>query len=152
MRKSPSRPAPHYGLEAVDVVVPDDNAGPLQVTLRRTDLDRVGEEVLVRVRFAIGCDDARRAGRQSIGHQLTDGFDAVPEVGSRLPRVCIAGGTCHTHNPKGRSGHERSMHDAFNFGWRLTACLDGQVRPELLDMCSAKGQAVAKQLIDFDHE
>ncbi|MGY1705993.1 FAD-binding monooxygenase [Geodermatophilus sp. SYSU D00697] len=89
-----------------------------------------------------------------IGQRLTDAFDDVPagEVGSRLPRVFIAGDACHTHSPKAGQGMNVGMQDGFNLGWKLAAVLEGRATPELLRTYSAERQAVAQRLIDFDRE
>ena len=89
-----------------------------------------------------------------IGQRLTDKFDDVPAeaVGTRLPRVFIAGDACHTHSPKAGQGMNVSMQDAFNLGWKLAAVLRGRSAPRLLHSYSAERQAVAKELIDFDRE
>ncbi|MCA6114856.1 FAD-binding monooxygenase [Bradyrhizobium sp. WSM 1738] len=89
-----------------------------------------------------------------IGQRLTDKFDDVPadEVGTRLPRVFIAGDACHTHSPKAGQGMNVSMQDGFNLGWKLASVLRGRSAPHLLHSYSAERQAVAKELIDFDRE
>jgi phenol 2-monooxygenase (NADPH) len=89
-----------------------------------------------------------------IGQRLTDKFDDVPadEVGSRLPRVFIAGDACHTHSPKAGQGMNVSMQDGFNLGWKLAAVLEGRSAPDLLHTYSAERQSVARRLIDFDRE
>ena len=89
-----------------------------------------------------------------IGQRLCDKFDDVPEgeVGTRLPRVFIAGDACHTHSPKAGQGMNVSMQDSFNLGWKLAAALRGRCAPELLHTYSAERQAIAKELIDFDRE
>jgi phenol 2-monooxygenase len=89
-----------------------------------------------------------------IGQRLCDRFDDVPadEVGSRLPRVFIAGDACHTHSAKAGQGMNVSMADAWNLGWKLATVLRGTARPELLHTYSAERQAVAQELIDFDRE
>ena len=89
-----------------------------------------------------------------IGQRLTDKFDDVPadEIGTRLPRVFIAGDACHTHSPKAGQGMNVSMQDAFNLGWKLAAVLRERSAPRLLHSYSAERQAVAKELIDFDRE
>ena len=89
-----------------------------------------------------------------IGQRLTDKFDDVPhaEIGTRLPRIFIAGDACHTHSPKAGQGMNVSMQDAFNLGWKLAAVLRKQSAPHLLHSYSAERQAVAKELIDFDRE
>jgi phenol 2-monooxygenase (NADPH) len=89
-----------------------------------------------------------------IGQRLCDKFDDVPqdEVGTRAPRVFIAGDACHTHSPKAGQGMNVSMQDSFNLGWKLAAVLRGRCPPRLLHSYSAERQAVAKELIDFDRE
>ncbi|MGY1624394.1 FAD-binding monooxygenase [Geodermatophilus sp. SYSU D00965] len=89
-----------------------------------------------------------------IGQRLTDAFDDVPadQVGSRLPRVFIAGDACHTHSPKAGQGMNVGMQDGFNLGWKLAAVVEGRAAPELLGTYSAERQAVAQRLIDFDRE
>jgi phenol 2-monooxygenase (NADPH) len=89
-----------------------------------------------------------------IGHRLCDRFDDRP-VGagdSRLPRVFIAGDACHTHSPKAGQGMNVSMQDTFNLGWKLAWVLLGRASPRLLDTYSDERQAVAQELIDFDHQ
>jgi phenol 2-monooxygenase (NADPH) len=89
-----------------------------------------------------------------IGQRLTDKFDDVPvaEVGSRLPRVFIAGDACHTHSAKAGQGMNVSMNDTWNLGWKLASVLQGRAKPELLHTYSAERQKIAQQLIDFDRE
>jgi phenol 2-monooxygenase/3-hydroxybenzoate 4-monooxygenase len=89
-----------------------------------------------------------------IGQRICDKYDDVPvqEVGSRLPRVFIAGDACHTHSPKAGQGMNFSMQDTFNLGWKLAAVLRKQCAPELLHTYSNERQVVAQQLIDFDRE
>ena len=89
-----------------------------------------------------------------IGQRLCDKFDDVPEdeVGTRSPRVFIAGDACHTHSPKAGQGMNVSMQDSFNLGWKLAAVLRGRCAPQFLHTYSAERQAVAKELIEFDRE
>ncbi|OGA60394.1 MAG: phenol 2-monooxygenase [Burkholderiales bacterium RIFCSPHIGHO2_01_FULL_64_960] len=89
-----------------------------------------------------------------IGQRICDKYDDAPaeEVGTRLPRVFIAGDACHTHSPKAGQGMNFSMQDAFNLGWKLAAVLSKQCRPELLNTYSEERQVVAQELIDFDRE
>jgi 2-polyprenyl-6-methoxyphenol hydroxylase-like FAD-dependent oxidoreductase len=89
-----------------------------------------------------------------IGQRLCDKFDDVPEedVDHRAPRVFIAGDACHTHSPKAGQGMNVSMRDAFNLGWKLSAVLRGQSRPEILHTYSSERRSLAKELIDFDRE
>jgi phenol 2-monooxygenase (NADPH) len=89
-----------------------------------------------------------------IGQRLCDKFDDVPqnEVGSRFPRVFIAGDACHTHSAKAGQGMNVSMQDTFNLGWKLAAVLQRKSAPALLHTYSAERHAIAKRLIDFDRE
>ena len=89
-----------------------------------------------------------------VGQRVTDRFDDVPadQVGSRLPRVFIAGDACHTHSAKAGQGMNVSMQDTFNLGWKLASVLDGRAKPDLLRTYSAERLAIAQGLIDFDKE
>ena len=60
--------------------------------------------------------------------RVTDKFDDVDddEVGTRSPRVFIAGDACHTHTAKAGQGMNVSMQDTFNLGWKLAAVLQGR--------------------------
>jgi phenol 2-monooxygenase len=89
-----------------------------------------------------------------VGQRVTDRFDDVPpeQIGSRLPRVFIAGDACHTHSAKAGQGMNVSMQDAFNLGWKLVAVLEGRARPELLRTYSKERLAIAQGLIDFDKQ
>jgi phenol 2-monooxygenase len=89
-----------------------------------------------------------------IGQRLTDRFDDVPadEVGTRHPRVFIAGDACHTHSPKAGQGMNVSMRDSFNLGWKLASVLLGRSSPELLHTYSGERQTVARELIEFDRK
>jgi phenol 2-monooxygenase/3-hydroxybenzoate 4-monooxygenase len=89
-----------------------------------------------------------------IGQRICDKYDDVPaqEIGSRLPRVFIAGDACHTHSPKAGQGMNFSMQDSFNLGWKLASVLRGQCAPNLLHTYSQERQVVAQELIDFDRE
>jgi phenol 2-monooxygenase len=89
-----------------------------------------------------------------VGHRLTERFDDVPlaEVGSRTPRVFIAGDACHTHSAKAGQGMNVSMQDGFNLGWKLGHVLEGRSPESLLATYSAERQVIAKNLIDFDKE
>ncbi len=85
-----------------------------------------------------------------VGQRVTDRFD--DDVGSRLPRVFIAGDACHTHSAKAGQGMNVSMQDAFNLGWKLASVLEGRARPELLRTYTVERHAIAQGLIDFDRE
>ena len=88
-----------------------------------------------------------------VGHSITDKFDDVPDgqAADRLPHVFIAGDACHTHSAKAGQGMNVSMGDTFNLGWKLISVLNGKSAPELLHSYSNERQAVAQDLIDFDH-
>ncbi len=89
-----------------------------------------------------------------IGQRICDKYDDVQaqDMGTRSPRVFIAGDACHTHSPKAGQGMNFSMQDTFNLGWKLAAVLRRQCAPELLHTYSEERQVVAQQLIDFDRE
>ena len=89
-----------------------------------------------------------------VGQRVTDRFDDVPaqQIGSRPPRVFIAGDACHTHSAKAGQGMNVSMQDAFNLGWKLASVLEGRSKPELLRTYTAERQTIAQGLIDFDKE
>ncbi|MFJ3393321.1 FAD-binding monooxygenase [Leifsonia aquatica] len=89
-----------------------------------------------------------------VGHRLTDRFDDViaEELGTRTPRVFIAGDACHTHSAKAGQGMNVSMQDGFNLGWKLGHVLDGRSPESLLATYSAERQVIAQNLIDFDRE
>ncbi|KQY43886.1 FAD-binding monooxygenase [Cellulomonas sp. Root137] len=89
-----------------------------------------------------------------VGHRLTDRFDDVPvaEIGTRTPRVFIAGDACHTHSAKAGQGMNVSMQDGFNLAWKLGYVLSGRSPESLLATYSAERQVVAQNLIDFDKE
>ncbi|UUX95183.1 FAD-binding monooxygenase [Aquabacterium sp. J223] len=89
-----------------------------------------------------------------IGQRICDKYDDVPaaEVGSREPRVFIAGDACHTHSPKAGQGMNFSMQDTFNLGWKLASVLRGQCAPSLLHTYSEERQPAAQELLDFDRE
>lgn len=89
-----------------------------------------------------------------VGHRLTDRFDDVlpADIGTRTPRVFIAGDACHTHSAKAGQGMNVSMQDGFNLGWKLGHVLDGRSPESLLSTYSAERQPVAQNLIDFDKQ
>lgn len=70
MRRSSQRLEPDYDLELVDVQRDDDGDYPVRVTLRRTDVARLDEQVTVRARYVVGCDGARSRVRTAIGQTL----------------------------------------------------------------------------------
>ncbi|MEU6192161.1 FAD-dependent monooxygenase [Streptomyces sp. NPDC047061] len=89
-----------------------------------------------------------------VGHRLTPKFDDVPraEIGTRAPRVFIAGDACHTHSAKAGQGMNVSMQDTFNLGWKLGQVLTGLSPESLLDTYAVEREEVAQNLIDFDRE
>ncbi|WP_127794994.1 FAD-binding monooxygenase [Agromyces sp. LHK192] len=89
-----------------------------------------------------------------VGHRVTDRFDDVPldEVGTRTPRVFIAGDACHTHSAKAGQGMNVSIQDGWNISWKLGHVLSGLAPEELLATYSAERQEIAQNLIDFDRE
>lgn len=89
-----------------------------------------------------------------VGHRLTDRFDNLTgdAIGSKTPRVFIAGDACHTHSAKAGQGMNVSMQDGWNLGWKLGHVLEGRSPESLLATYSAERQVVAKNLIDFDKQ
>jgi phenol 2-monooxygenase len=89
-----------------------------------------------------------------VGQRLCDKFDDVPpaEMPARTPCVFIAGDACHTHSPKAGQGMNVSMQDGFNLGWKLASVIRGQSSPQILHTYSQERQAIAAELIDFDHK
>ena len=86
-------------------VPPDDNGA-----VRKTSLDEIiakANEILHPYRLDV--KDVPWHSVYEVGHRLTDRFDDVPveAVGTRTPRVFIAGDACHTHSAKAGPGHER---------------------------------------------
>jgi hypothetical protein len=86
------------------------------------EMDKLGEAVRVASRH-IGIDlEVKEVPWWSvyeIGQRICDKYDDVPaqELGTRQPRVFIAGDPCHTHSPKAGQGMNFSMQDGFNLGW-----------------------------------
>lgn len=89
-----------------------------------------------------------------VGHRLTTRFDDVlpEELGTRTPRVFIAGDACHTHSAKAGQGMNVSMQDGWNLGWKLGHVLEGRSPESLLSTYSAERKVIAQNLIDFDKE
>jgi len=87
-----------------------------------------------------------------VGHRVTDKFDDVDadKVGTRGPRVFIAGDACHTHTAKAGQGMNVSMQDTFNLGWKLAAVLQGRSSANLLDTYSQERKVIAEDLIAMD--
>ena len=87
-----------------------------------------------------------------VGHRVTDKFDDVDDdkVGTRSPRVFIAGDACHTHTAKAGQGMNVSMQDTFNLGWKLAAVLQGRSPAALLDTYSQERKQIAEDLIAMD--
>ena len=89
-----------------------------------------------------------------VGHRLTDQFDdvAVDEVGTRTPRVFIAGRRLPHAQRQGRPGHERL--DAGRLQPRLEARARAHGPQPRVPAAtySAERQVIAQNLIDFDRE
>ena len=87
-----------------------------------------------------------------VGHRVTDKFDDVDDsqVGSRTPRVFVAGDASHTHTAKAGQGMNVSMQDTFNLGWKLAAVLQGRSPASLLHTYNAERHGIAEDLIAMD--
>ena len=129
--------------------VPDDDNG----AVRRATVDQiVAKANEIMHPYTLEAKSVAWHSVYEVGHRLADRFDDVAsdEVGSRTPRVFIAGDACHTHSAKAGQGMNVSMQDGFNLGWKLGHVLDGRSPERLLDTYSAERQVIAKDLIDFD--
>lgn len=92
-----------------------------------------------------------------IGQRLCKRFDDLADdpteaAAKPFPRRFIAGDACHTHSPKAGQGMNVSMQDGFNLGWKLASVLLGRAWPSLLRTYSDERCAVARDLIEFDHQ
>jgi len=67
--QSASRLEVDYGIEFVSHTRTDGEY-PIEVTVRRTEGERAGEELTVRAKYVVGCDGARSAVRRSMGVEL----------------------------------------------------------------------------------
>lgn len=131
-------------------VAPDD-AGAVRKTSLEQIIDRANA---ILHPYALDVRDVPWHSVYEVGHRLTDRFDDVPldEVGTRTPRVFIAGDACHTHSAKAGQGMNVSMQDGWNLGWKLGHVLTGISPESLLATYSAERQVVAADLIAFDKE
>ncbi|MFK7893888.1 MAG: FAD-dependent monooxygenase [Granulosicoccus sp.] len=66
MQESPSRLLPDYDHRLVELDVTNDDAFPVSARFERSD----GSHNAIRSRYLVGCDGARSAVRQNMGHQL----------------------------------------------------------------------------------
>ena len=131
-------------------VAPDDNGN-----VRATTIDEiVAKANQILSPYTLDVKHVAWHSVYEVGHRLTDRFDDLDpeEVGSRTPRVFIAGDACHTHSAKAGQGMNVSMQDGFNIGWKLGHVLDGRAPEALLDTYSAERHVIAKNLIDFDRQ
>jgi len=71
MRNAPGRLEPHYGRRLTGLTVDRTAAArPVTVTLERSDGAHQGQIETVKAGYVVGCDGARSAVRQSLGHEL----------------------------------------------------------------------------------
>ncbi|MCC9197576.1 FAD-binding monooxygenase [Arthrobacter sp. zg-Y820] len=132
-------------------VVPEDDNG----AVRKTTVEEIiGKANEILQPYTLDVRHVAWHSVYEVGHRLTDRFDDVlpADLGTRTPRVFIAGDACHTHSAKAGQGMNVSMQDGFNLGWKLGHVLDGRSPESLLSTYSAERQVVAKNLIDFDKE
>ena len=66
MGRQPSRNAPYYGYEFVDLTI-GDGEYPVEVRLRRSTGEHEGEELTVRTKYVVGGDGAHSGVRKAIG-------------------------------------------------------------------------------------
>ena len=73
MRRSSTRNEPFYGLHATGVHIDSDTSAehPATVTLQHLEnLEPTGAVSTIRARYVVGCEGARSATREAIGHEL----------------------------------------------------------------------------------
>jgi phenol 2-monooxygenase len=71
MRNSPSRLVPDYGLQLVDLTVPEDPEAPVLVRLQPVGAQGDDGIKQVRARYVVGCDGARSQVRKAMGRRLS---------------------------------------------------------------------------------
>ena len=126
-----------------------------EATVRSTSIEQIIETAnAIMAPYHLDVKDVAWHSVYEVGHRLTSRFDDVraEELGTRTPRVFIAGDACHTHSAKAGQGMNVSMQDGFNLGWKIGHVLEGRSPESLLATYSAERQVVAKNLIDFDKE
>ncbi|KAF9875442.1 FAD binding domain-containing protein [Colletotrichum karsti] len=79
----------------------------------------------------------------SIGQRVADNF-------AKENRVFLTGDACHTHSPKAGQGMNVSLQDGYNLGWKLSAVVNGQAKPSILETYVSERKQTAHDLIDFD--
>ncbi|NTW39483.1 MAG: 3-hydroxybenzoate 4-monooxygenase, partial [Cellulomonadaceae bacterium] len=128
-----------------------DDAGAIRHTTLETAVERAGS---ILHPYRLDVRDVAWYSVYEVGHRLTDRFDDVPTelVGTRTPRVFIAGDACHTHSAKAGQGMNVSIQDGFNLAWKLGQVLEGRSPASLLRTYSEERQEVARDLIAFDKE
>lgn len=132
------------------VVEPDDRGG-----VRRTTIEEIiAKASAILHPYTFDVRDVAWHSVYEVAHRVTDRFDDVPleEIGTRNPRVFIAGDACHTHSAKAGQGMNVSMQDGFNLSWKLGYVLSGRSPESLLGTYSAERHVIAQNLIDFDKE
>ncbi|WP_173922875.1 FAD-binding monooxygenase [Agromyces sp. Marseille-P2726] len=131
--------------------VPEDDHGKV----RKTPLDDIiAKANRILSPYTLDVRNVAWSSVYEVGHRVTDRFDDVPVelIGTRDPRVFIAGDACHTHSAKAGQGMNVSMQDGFNLGWKLGQVLEGRSPASLLATYSGERQVIAQNLIDFDKE
>lgn len=124
-------------------------------TVRATTVEQIVDHAQAILRpYSLDVKDVAWHSVYEVGHRVTDRFDDVPleEVGTRTPRVFIAGDACHTHSAKAGQGMNVSMQDGFNLAWKLGHVLSGRSPQSLLATYSQERQVIAQNLIDFDRQ
>ncbi len=103
-------------------------------------LDELADEDLVRlVRAAAGVDDLV----VDIGPVSTFRFAAQIADRYRQGRCALIGDAAHRMTPRGGTGMNTGIQDAFDLGWKIAWVVHGWAPPELLDTYEAERRPIA---------
>ena len=69
MGQAPTRLAPEFGMEVMDVRLPEEESEPVRVTVRQLNVEGQPETV-IKARYVVGCDGARSTVRRALGVRL----------------------------------------------------------------------------------
>ncbi|HEX6460635.1 MAG TPA: FAD-dependent monooxygenase [Thermoleophilaceae bacterium] len=112
-------------------------------------LGRLTEAELVRrIQVAIGAPEleprVERTARFTFAAQLAERF--------RADNAFLIGDAAHRATPRGATGMNTAIHDAFDLGWKLAWVLKGWADSDLLDCYEAERRPVAEHNVAFSAE